>query len=195
MTLVSTDHIENHWMASDTPFGDLLAHLYEEHAMSQRIVVDDMDALLEIHAAKHADLKWREDEVGMVGEESAGGVGGDLQAGPAFSRRFIFGPVSDRYMVIDEYSYAEALEVDEEDSRHGGYGASEMRMISICTDLEDVGGSEISADVEHGPGGYLVYFEVEHATDAAKRLMERNDLETLQPYDPIEELVTGRIHR
>ncbi len=187
------DHIENHWMASDNPFGDLLAHLYEEHSMNQRIVVDDIDTLFEIHLAKHADLKWREDEVGML--EDSGDVGGDFQAGPAFSRRFIFGPVCDRYMVIEEYAYAEALDVDEEDERHGGYGASEMTMISICTDLDDVGGSEIAADVEYGEGGYLVHFRIEDATAAAKRLMERNDLGILDHYDPTEELVTGKIHR
>lgn len=180
-------HIEAFWAISETPFGDLLEHLNEEHAMNRRIPVDDFDTLVTIHAAKHAGLEWREDEVGML--EDAGDVGGDLQAGPSFSRRFIFGPVEGHYMVIEEYAYAEELDVDEDDERHGGFGASEMTMFTICTDLTDVGGSEIAADVSYGGGGYLVHDTVEQATAEAKRLMERNDLPTY--YDPIEELAIG----
>lgn len=184
-------HIENHWVVSETPFGDLLEHLYEEHGTPQPFTMDNFDTLVTVHAAKHAGLEWREDDLGML--EDAGDVGGDLQAGPAFSRRFIFGPVEDNYMVIEEYAYAEELDVDEDDDRHGGFGASEMAMFTICTDLEDVGGSEVASDVHYGEGGYLVHDTVEKATAEARRLMERNDLPTY--YDPIEELAVGRFRR
>ena len=151
----------------------------------------------ERHAAEHL-AAWREDPLGII--EDAGDVGGDVQAGPAFERRYIYGPVAGRYLIVTDYAYA-ADWTDyrdypaEEDGEERPYVADEMTELLICTDLDDPGGTELDSRYDYGEGSMLGYETVEQATREARRMIGRSGLWMLESYDPTPDLQAGRLRR
>ena len=137
-------------------------------------------------------ITWREDPLGIM--EDAGDVGGDVQAGPAFSRRFVYGPVAGRYLVMTEYTYAsDWRQVGDEREDETTYAADEQTELLICTDLDDPGGTELDTRYEYGEGSMLGYETIEEATEEARRMIGRFGLWILEGHDPTPDLIAGRL--
>lgn len=104
---------------------------------------------------------WIEDQQGFT--EDGGTVGGDYQFSAAPSRRFTRDLGDGTYGVIDVYGYVEVrhFELDENGARTGTISTEAhentqrdvdvtiMTTYTRCKDLDDVGGSEISADMTY----------------------------------------------
>lgn len=133
--------------------------------------------------------EWIEDEIGLFA--NAGEVGGDIQIGPSYSRRYTFGPVGGRYMIVEEYRYA-ANDAAYRDSRAHEYYVQTQTMFLICTDLYDPGGSELDAEYVYDDSAFT-YPTFGEANDAAYRGVEQSGLWTVRPWDPTEMLRDGRL--
>lgn len=87
--------------------------------------------------------------------KDGGDVGGDYQLSGAPNRRFAQELEDGTWHVIDEYAYVvpgdmNAFDRDEFSARSHGYSVQTQTMDLTCTDLEDVGGTEIhSGDVRY----------------------------------------------
>lgn len=133
-------------------------------------------------------VEWA--EVGTLAEDS-GSIGGDIQVGPSYSRRFVFGPVEGRYVVITDYVYPTRVDVHEDDSRYGTYGWDDYTEVLMCTDPEQPGDTAVDEHVMYGPGGALCYEQLSNATEAARQQAERMGPHVYEYYDPTEELKAG----
>lgn len=132
------------------------------------------------------DLTWTEDPVGLM--EDAGDIGGDVQAGPAFERRFVLGPVTGgdltepQYLVVDVAAYASEWPTFVElgkDREGAEYGWDEQTQVTVCTDPSDPGGTEVWADIEYGTGSALTWPTIAEASADARRIIEQMDARML----------------
>lgn len=124
--------------------------------------------------------------------EDAGDVGGDIQVGAAWSRRLVWSDdvgrplpiradytsdgtdVHNVYAVIDETWYAvdvnlERSEEDRPAPEDYYYDVQNQMWSCLCTDLDDVGGSEISSDYEYEYVNYIGFNTIERADEYAKQ--------------------------
>jgi hypothetical protein len=125
---------------------------------------------------------WRETDPNDMYED-AGHVGGDVQVGPAYSRRFTFGPVDGSYAAVTAYLYVEA-------GNDNRFSATTQTEFVLCTDLEDVGGSEIARDYTYEVG-HLTYDTAAEADVDARAAMLRQGLWTVSDWDPTDNLRSG----
>lgn len=139
---------------------------------------------------------WREDGPELM-ETDAGDIAGDTQAGASYSRRYVFGPVEGRYLVVDDYTYVERwgqLDGVDPDPEYP-YGVGEVTHYAVCTDPDEPGGTEVSADVQHGEGSVFGYKTAEEADEKARSMIRRAGLWTVEDYDPTAELRVGVLRR
>lgn len=149
--------------------------------------------------------KWIEDDKGLI--EDAGDVGGDIQVGPAFERRFInpelevylnpdsprlpMGVTTDRhYALVTVQCYA----TKDEDDPSGEYDVQERIEWLVCTDLDDPGGTEVWSDhkFEHGKlDGTVITGGLEEANREAKARVEAWAPEYIGDWDGIPFDVNG----
>lgn len=122
--------------------------------------------------------------------DDAGDVGGDIQVGAAWSRRLVWSDDAGRplavgetatargmapsYAVIDETWYAvdvnlERSEEDRPAPEDYYYDVQNQMWSCLCTDLDDVGGSEISSDYEYEYVNYIGFNTIERADEYAKQ--------------------------
>lgn len=121
-------------------------------------------------------------------------IGGDLQVHDGFMRRYLFGPVSDRYLLVEEYVYPIIVDVHPEDARHGTYSYEEQMEFTLCTDPDDPYDTEIDEHTDYGPGGYLCRGELDQAIEDARQACSRSGVWIFEGfYDPTEELRAGRL--
>jgi hypothetical protein len=102
---------------------------------------------------------FTEHESGL--DTDAGDVGGDVQAGPAISRRFQKQLADGNWAVVTEYAFASLQDGEEgkpvrpEGAPWGGdelensyrqYDVTNMTEFLVCRDPEDAGGTEVWSD-------------------------------------------------
>lgn len=110
-------------------------------------------------------MRWRKDETIFP----AGDVGGEEQVSEGYSVRFypVVEPVDGRHALITVNLYAAY-------GAEGRYSAETQTEYMICTDLDDVGGTEEWSDIVYEDSVYD-YPTVEEADAEAKRLIEVED--------------------
>jgi hypothetical protein len=128
------------------------------------------DYSVELVQGMSAGVKWREDPDGVG---PGGDVGGDYQAGEAWSFRLTSeqAPLS----LITVYVFAEALRVNhgDGDEPSGEYGVTVMTEFLTCTDMSDPGGTETWSDCDYDyEADPIAYDSAEEADRAAKALAE-----------------------
>ena len=139
---------------------------------------------------------WWEDSPELMHEDH-GQVGGDLQVGPAYGRRYVFGPVDGtdtRYFVVDESVYAVIVgdAMGEPHDPELPYGVEVQVHYSICTDFRDPGSSEIHADLIHESDSHpFMYETIEQADEAAKETIAKSGLWTVRDMDPTKMVRNG----
>jgi hypothetical protein len=111
-----------------------------------------------------SSITWKAQQPAVTG---GGDVGGDYQAGEAWSVRL----VSDQApgALIDVYVFAEARLPDQDDG--APYHVQVMTEYLTCTDMNDPGGTETWSDyVYPAPGGHAGYDDGTGADKAAWNL-------------------------
>ena len=104
-------------------------------------------------------------EIGTI-DHNAGDVGGDLQAGPAHSRQFFLKREDDLYSVVTGYAFADFNETT------GAWDVCEMTEFIVCSDLEDIGGTEVDSNYTYEYPLYLAVGNGEEANRAAEKCAE-----------------------
>lgn len=127
----------------------------------------DMENLMEL-VEIYDDTRWQEQ-----GElfEDAGDMGGDVQVGKAFNRRFINPDLPGRLVTVNVYPIAgdgnnepDLSEVDIE---------CQVEYM-ICEDMDDPGGTEVWSDIKYDRDiDVLVSDSIEKAESAAKNYVKR----------------------
>lgn len=116
---------------------------------------------------------WKDDGQGIV---AAGDVGGDVQIGDAYSRRFVHTRLAGRHIEVRAYPAGIA---DQGDPGEEPTIRLEVQTeLMVATDPDDPGGTEVWSDLEYGdlPGAFdRTYPSVEAAERAAKALLELLD--------------------
>lgn len=88
---------------------------------------------------------WHKEDVWRYGEGT--GQSGDDRIGTSFDARY-WKEIDGQFFVATEEYYVKNS-VPNCDRPHGSYEAVGSYMFTICTDLEDVGGTEVWSDVEY----------------------------------------------
>lgn len=130
-------------------------------------------------------MEWQQH--GDIAHAEGDMIGGDPQAGPSHSKRFVFGPVEGRHMVLTEYAYADHLP-------NGAYGTATTTEMILCTDPDDPGSTELDADYWYDAASALMYGTLDGADEAAQRYIERAGTHWFGSYDPSRELRKGRLN-
>lgn len=116
--------------------------------------------------------------------DDAGSVGGDIQVGAAWSRRLVWSDDAGNplavsndgapvFAVIDTAYYAADINLDRaEEDRPAPedyyFDIQNQWCGTLCTDLDDVGGSEVYCDYEYEYVNALGFPTAEAASDSAK---------------------------
>lgn len=103
----------------------------------------------------------------------AGDIGGDLQAGNSYNRRWYVERPNGERALIDAYTFPAFFDEDDEKDKRRLIGWNIEFM--VCTDLDDPGGSEVWAEGTHAIVGEEI--ETPGIADAAAKLL----LEHLDP--------------
>jgi hypothetical protein len=117
---------------------------------------------------------WQKDS--YIGTDSAAdtGIAGDNAVGKVYSSRYWKDNEDGTFEVVDEYYFVEPLD-DYEGAKI--WGVTGMYWTTTCTDLDDVGGTEIMADVEYDTDvDVFFHYTLEDAEKKAKELAEMNFL-------------------
>lgn len=104
---------------------------------------------------------------------NGGDVGGDHQSTNAANRRFVAELSEGKFAVVDVYAYGTAEEVEE--GARMQRDVTEMTFYTVCTDPEDVGGTEEFSDVT-----YTYPFTMEPVDDAQAEQWAQNHVKSLQ---------------
>ncbi|MBD0733991.1 hypothetical protein [Streptomyces sp. CBMA29] len=104
----------------------------------------------------------------------AGDVGGDAQAGRSYNRRWWRPAADDAFAVIDVYVYPALVEWVEPEPDPARLVVGVQISYTVCTDLDDPGGTEVTSDMIHASVGAETA-SLESADQAARQLLETVD--------------------
>jgi len=125
----------------------------------------------------------------------AGDIGGDPQSGPSYSRRFQLEREDGLFANITTYAYAttEHREVDDDGFETGEvsyeedpdyilyntyYGFTDQVEYLICTDPEDLGGTEVNSDYTYNEDTHVLTIATrEDADQLARKSAEAENVE------------------
>lgn len=130
----------------------------------------------------------------------AGEIGGDVQTGPAHSRRFQLALEDGTFANVTTYAYAttEYRETDEDGDETGKvsddgdsfetsvtvYGFTDQVEYLICRDPEDLGGTEINSDYTYDTETHMLTIEThEDAVNLSLEYAKAEDIEFYSYWD------------
>lgn len=118
-------------------------------------------------ATYRADLS---DTKATYDEHGTGTVcGPEYYAGGEWSMRHIFEHDDGTYTVVTEYAAViDGADLHNRDDRDRPYTVEESTEFVHCTDWDDVGGTEIDSDTQHGEGSMFAYATTAEAEDEAR---------------------------
>lgn len=191
-------------LATYPPLGYIVFYNGDTKIKVPSIDPDDLiqrDPIPDVASDEPDEKGWKRDEISLF--DSGTGMGGDNMVGIGYEARYhrqfddgTFAVITERYFVED-LNQTNNVEPGDENYDPSRYGITNQTEFTHCSDLEDVGGSEISSDYEYEPnynqpfGSYddlLTWYENEclrcAAQDGRLYFFYMDELFTLAPTAP-----------